>query len=224
MPRALQARQQGKGEVNQNAPIRLDCVCRSGPLQGAPGQGHEWRGSRSVRLLLLRRSVLLLWRQQGRPHIPADAAAGGGRRRYRPDGGSGRRATRLRRLRSVFPSHAPALLLGCRKPLWHSFSTGEPGASVSAADPAAPSRPAAGAGAPRRSPAGPPPPRDQAFEQFKSGPGAEKSGLLEENKGMLKAAKKRLREVGLQVNAAKKDIDEASAGGLYSWVPLSTAL
>ena len=49
--------------------------------------------------------------------------------------------------------------------------------------------------------------RKKAIEAFRAGPGAAKSGLLEENRVRLRGSKRRAKELGLGINGAKRDLD-----------------
>ena len=49
--------------------------------------------------------------------------------------------------------------------------------------------------------------RQEALAAFRSGPGAAKSALLEENRARLKVSKRRAKELGLSINGAKRELD-----------------
>jgi kinesin family protein 6/9 len=54
---------------------------------------------------------------------------------------------------------------------------------------------------------GPPKDRHEALELYRKGPGAQKAGLLDENKTRLRNGKKRAKDLGLSINSTKKDLD-----------------
>ena len=49
--------------------------------------------------------------------------------------------------------------------------------------------------------------RQEALEAFRSGPGAAKSALLEENRSRLKISKRRAKDLGLSINGTKRELD-----------------
>lgn len=54
---------------------------------------------------------------------------------------------------------------------------------------------------------GQPKDRQEALEIYRKGPGAQKTGLLEDNKARLRNGKKRAKDLGLSINSTKKELD-----------------
>ena len=71
-----------------------------------------------------------------------------------------------------------------------------------------PSQPVSSPSTPSKSgPSLPPKDRQEALELFRKVEGAQKTGLLEENKTRLRNGKKRAKELGLSINSTKKEMD-----------------